>query len=88
MLDHADYAHYARIMNYPQHFNAIFNAGFDDPNALAGLLNNAGRLRAASHHARSFTQDDLRDLRLTWRTLSAGLLALTVDYEIEAWMSG
>jgi hypothetical protein len=33
----------------------------------------AARLRAASHHARAFTPEDLRDLRVTWRTIEAGL---------------
>ncbi|WP_156455347.1 hypothetical protein [Sphingomonas sp. CCH5-D11] len=85
VLDHADYAHYARIMSHPEHFSAVFEAGFDDPQALAALLEDAGRLRAASHHARAFTPEDLRDLRVTWRTIEAGLLAFTADYELETW---
>ncbi|WJI47210.1 hypothetical protein NL532_11560 [Mesorhizobium sp. C120A] len=85
VLDHADYAHYARIMSNPEHFAAIFEAGFDDPHALAALLDDAGRLRAASHHAHEFTPSDLRDLRITWRTIETGLLAFTADYEVEAW---
>lgn len=85
VLDHADYAHYARIMSHPEHFSAVFEAGFDDPTTLASLLNDAGRLRAASHHARNFTAEDLRDLRVTWRTIEAGLLAFTADVEIEGW---
>ncbi len=85
VLDHADYAHYARIMSHPEHFEAVFEAGFDDPAALAALLNDAGRLRAASHHHRAFTPEDLRDLRVTWRTIEAGLLAFTGDYELESW---
>lgn len=87
VLDHADYTHYARIMSHREHFSAIFEAGFDDPQALATLLNDAGRLRAASHHARPFTPEDLRDLRVTWRTIEAGLLAFTADYEVEGWAS-
>ncbi len=85
VLDHADYAHYARIMSHPEHFSGIFEAGFDDPEALAALLDDAGRLRATSHHARPFTPEDLRDLRLTWRTIETGLLAFTADFEVEAW---
>jgi hypothetical protein len=85
VLDHADYAHYARIMSHPEHFEAVFEAGFDDPAALAALLNDAGRLRAASHHARAFTPEDLRDLRVTWRTIETGLLAFTGNYELESW---
>jgi len=83
VLDHADYAHYARIMSHPEHFEAIFEAGFDDPAAVYELLQAAGSLRAASHHARVFTQDDLKDLRLTWKQIETGMVALTPDYEME-----
>lgn len=76
VLDHADFAHYVRIMSAPEHFSAIFEAGFDDPEALADVLRKAGRLRARSHHPHEFTPDDLRDLRLTWRTIETGLIAL------------
>jgi hypothetical protein len=82
-LDHADYHHYALIMSHPEHFAAIFEAGFDDPTLVFDLLKQAGELRAASHHARLFTPDDLRDLRLTWRQIETGLLALTPDVEVE-----
>jgi hypothetical protein len=82
VLDHADFAHYARIMSHPEHFQAIFEAGFDDPGALAELLNTAGSLRAQSHHGRVFTPENLRDLRLTWRSIETGLLAFTDDYEL------
>jgi len=85
VLDHADYAHYERIMSHPEHFEAVFEAGFDDPTALAELMKQAGRLRAASHHPHKFTREDLRDLRLTWRTIESGLLAFTPDYEVEVW---
>lgn len=83
VLDHADYAHYERIMGHPEHFDMLFEVAFDNPEELVALLNRAGRLRAASHHAREFTPEDLRDLRLTWRTLEAGLVALTDDYVVE-----
>lgn len=82
VLEHADYAHYERIMGHPDHFATVFEAGFDDPAVLVDLLKQAGRLRAASHHGRAFTQEDLRDLRLTWRTIEAGLIAFTDDYEV------
>ena len=85
VLDHADYAHYERIMGHPEHFEAVFEAGFDDPQALAELMRRAGRLRAASHHGREFTPEDLRDLRVTWLTIESGLLAFTPDYEVESW---
>ncbi|MFC0194728.1 hypothetical protein, partial [Aureimonas pseudogalii] len=85
VLDHADYAHYARIMSNPEHFEVVFEAGFDDPAALAALLHDAGRLRAASHHARAFTLEDLRDLRVIWKTIETGLIAFVSDYEVESW---
>ena len=62
VLDHADYAHYKQIMSYPEHFEAVFEVGFDDPQSLAELLMRAGGLRAASHHARTLS---LKDLRVT-----------------------
>jgi len=84
VLDHADYAHYARIMSHPEHFEAIFEAGFDDPAAVFELLTAAGSLRAASHHPnRGFSPDDLKSLRLTWRQIETGLVALTPDFDLE-----
>lgn len=83
VLAHADYYHYAQIMSYPEHFEAVFELGFDDPVALAELIENAGKLRAALLHYHPFTEKDLRDLRLIWRTIEAGLHALTADYDIE-----
>ncbi len=83
VLDHADFAHYARIMSHPDHYAAVFEAGFDDPVALSNLLNKAGKLRAASHHGHAFGMEDLRDLRLTWKTLETGLVAFTRDWEFE-----
>lgn len=84
-LDHADYTHYYLIMGHPQHFTDVFYVAFPDPQTIGQLINDAGRLRAASHHAHVFTQDDLRDLRIVWRTLEAGLLALTNDVELDGW---
>lgn len=83
VFDHADYVHYARIMSHPQHFEAIFEAGFDCPQALYDLMLRAGRLRAASHHANpDFSTEDLRDLRTIWRTIEMGLLALLPDHDV------
>ena len=82
VLDHADYAHYARIMTHPDHFAAVFGTGFEDRAQLAELLKGAGKLRSASHHSRVFTIDDLRTLRTVWRTIEAGLIALTGDYDL------
>ena len=65
----------------PQHFADIFHLAFPDP----PTIDDAGRLRAASHHARDFTPEDLRDLRVVWRMLEAGLLALTEDIDFDGW---
>jgi hypothetical protein len=85
-LDHADYAHYRMIMSDPQHHADVFSVAFDDPAALAQLIDDAGRLRARSHHAGTFTPEDLRDLRVVWRTIEAGLLALTADFDLD-WLA-
>jgi len=82
VLEHADYAHYGRIMGHPDHFSAIFANAFADPEMVLSIMKAAGDLRAASHHGRSFTPEDLRDLRVTWKTIESGLLILTDDYEI------
>lgn len=81
VLDHADYAHYERIMSSSEHFVAVFETGFDDRTELARLIRKAGDLRAALQHFRPFSAEDLRDLRLTWKTIETGLLALTDDYD-------
>lgn len=44
VLDHADYAHYARIVSHPEHFAAIFHGGFEDADEASELLSKAGRL--------------------------------------------
>ena len=84
-LDHADYAQYRDIMCHPEHHARVFSAAFDDRIALAMLIDDAGRLRARSHHAGDFSPDDLRDLRLVWRTIEAGLVALTDDFILDHW---
>lgn len=79
-LDHADYAHYAGIVSHPDHFSKVFSRGFDDAGEAYQLFQAAGRLRAASHHGRDFTTDDLKDLTLIWRTIEKALLGLMDDY--------
>lgn len=64
-LDHADYAHYRKIVVDPVHFDALFSAGFDHPNHLSSLLTRAGDLRNALAHHHPFSPSDLRDLRTT-----------------------
>lgn len=80
-LDHADFAHYKRIMTNPEHFSRVFSSGFDNPQELSALIDRAGQLRAASHHGRAFSADDLRVLRVTWRTLQTGLEHLIDPYD-------
>ena len=80
VFDHADYAHYIKIMCNPAHFEALFSAGFDDPLALEVLLDKAKKHRAALFHFNEFLPENLLDLRLTWKTIESGLLVLTDDY--------
>jgi hypothetical protein len=82
-LDHADYHHYAELVSHPEHFENIFSRGFEDRDEAKRLFRFAGNLRAASHHGREFTVDDLRDLTLTWKTIAKGLEALLADYTVE-----
>jgi hypothetical protein len=81
VLDHADYAHYIWIMCNPEHFELIFSYGFDDSNAIEELLTKAKDLRIPVMHCLEFTQENLRDIRVTWRALEAGLLRLTSDVD-------
>lgn len=85
VLDHADYFHYEQIMSHPEHFETVFEAGFDDRATMAALINKARSLRSKFAHSNPFTLEDLRDLRLNWLTIETGLLALTADYDIESW---
>lgn len=85
VLDHADYAHYEKIMIYPAHFESVFEVGFNDPTELAVDIKKAGKLRAALQHFHPFTAEDLLEMRLIWRTIETGLLALTDDYDFDNW---
>jgi hypothetical protein len=76
-LEHADYPHYTAVMAHPDHHGTIFCLCFPDPSDIEDLIERARQLRAASHHpGHSFTPNDLRDLRTTWRALKKGLSAL------------
>lgn len=83
VLDYADYHHYAELVGHPEHFEAIFARGFEDSGEARRLFESAGNLRAASHHARPFTPDDLKDLTLVWQTIVKALLGLMDDYELD-----
>lgn len=83
VLDHADFAHYIRIMCDPEHFECIFSFGFDDSDALKALLTRAKEVRIPVMHCLEFTQENLRDLRVTWRALETGLLRLTSDVDFD-----
>lgn len=87
-LSHADFAHYSKMAQHPDHYEHLFFRGFADPDELGALLVRAGALRARSHHphdpSRRFTVADLRELRVVWNTIFTGLNALeTETYIIE-----
>ena len=82
VFDHADFAHYERIMTHEEHFEVAFARGFEELDDLRRLLEAARNLRARSHHPHEFTAEDMRDLRVTWRMIERGLLALSDDYEL------
>jgi hypothetical protein len=83
LLDHADFAHYSRIMCHSEHYSQVFAIGFPDGAGLTHALNEVRRLRAASHHAKidptAFTLRDLADLRLALDVIEVGLMALEPD---------
>ena len=81
VLDHADFAHYIGIMCNPEHFEFIFSVGFEDSDALRTLLNRAKDLRIPVMHSLEFTQENLRDMRVTWKALETGLVHLTSDID-------
>jgi len=83
VLDHADYAHYMGIMCDPEHFEFIFSRGFDDSDSLKALLTRAKDLRVPVMHCLEFTQEDLRDMRVTWKALETGLVHLTSDVDFD-----
>jgi hypothetical protein len=83
VLDHADFTHYAEIMCHEEHFEAVFSKGFEDSDALREVILRLGRLRARSHHARTFTADDFREFVATWRLMEAGWIELVGDVEID-----
>jgi hypothetical protein len=76
VLEHADYFHYRKIMTHAEHFENVFAAAVDDPDELGRLLDRAGALRGASHHARPFTPEDLRELRSVWLMLESAMSAM------------
>lgn len=82
VLDHADFAHYIYIMCDEEHFEAVFSIGFDDLEGLRNLLTKAKDLRIPVMHFQPFTEEDLRDVRTTWKAIESGLLGLTSDCEL------
>lgn len=82
VLIHADFAHYGKIMTFPAHFEAVFEAGFDDCEVLGSLIDAARTLRAMLMHGHEFTLEHVRQLKVVWKTLEKGIL-LVPDYEIE-----
>ncbi|WP_159997768.1 hypothetical protein [Roseomonas sp. 18066] len=82
VLDHADWAHYSLIMSHPQHHGDVFGAGFENAEDLVVLIDKARTLRAAVGHVRSFTPQNLFDLRLVFTTLEEGLIDALPDFEL------
>lgn len=83
VLDHADYKHYELIMCHDEHFEAVFAVGYTDIDALRRTIIRLGQLRARSHHGRTFTSEDLRELAMLWRAMEAGFEGLIDDVVIE-----
>lgn len=84
MLAASDLAHRAERIVLPGAL-ASYQSSFAMMVDRISVFDHQRLLRAASHHARDFTADDLRDLRVVWRTLEAGLLALTEDIDFDGW---
>lgn len=76
VLDHADYKHYELIMCHDEHFETVFAAGYTDSDELRRTIARLGQLRARSHHGRTFTAEDLRELTALWRAMEAGFEGL------------
>jgi hypothetical protein len=75
-LDFADFAHYSKIMCNEEHFDAVFQMGFDDIETLKNLLALARKHRGSAIHGREFSPQDLKELRVAFRQLEIGLAAL------------
>lgn len=83
VLDHADYKHYELIMCHDEHFETVFAVGYTDIDELRRTIVRLGQLRARSHHGRTFTAEDLRELTTLWRAMEAGFEVLIDDVVIE-----
>lgn len=84
VLDHADYKHYELIMCHDQHFETVFALGYTDIDELRRTIKRLGQLRARSHHGRTFTAEDLRELAALWRAMEAGFEQLIDDVVIDS----
>lgn len=83
VLDHADYKHYELIMCHDEHFETVFAVGYTDIDELRRTIARLGQLRARSHHGRTFTAEDLRELTTLWRAMEAGFEGLIDEVVIE-----
>jgi hypothetical protein len=84
VLDHADYKHYELIMCHDEHFEAVFAVAYEDVDALRQMIGRLGQLRARSHHGRTFTPKDYRELVTLWRAMEAGFECLIDDVVIDS----
>lgn len=84
VLDHADYKHYELIMCHDEHFEAVFAVAYEDVDTLRQMIGRLGQLRARSHHGRTFTAEDYRELATLWRAIEAGFEGLIDDVVIDS----
>lgn len=84
VLDHADYKHYELIMCHDEHFETVFAVGYTDIDELRRTIARLGLLRARSHHGRTFTAEDLRELTALWRAMEAGFEGLIDEVVIDS----
>jgi len=84
VLDCADYKHYELIMCHDEHFETVFAAAYEDVEELRHMIIRLGQLRARSHHGRTFTPEDYRELATLWRAMEAGFEGLIDDVVIDS----
>lgn len=82
ILDDADFMHYIWIIEYSDHFEKVFAAGFEEPQLAPQLLRKIRNLRQGPYHSRGFTQQDALDLRLAMNELITGLEELLDSHEL------
>lgn len=82
-LENADWSHYIDIMVYGPHFEDVFSLGFSDPVTLRNAIDVAAPFRHGLMHFRSFTKQNLLDLRIALAILEDGLFEMMGVFDIE-----